>query len=235
MHVFQLTAILMDEARPGFRRVKRNKDGTIGIGREELGIFDSVGKAERVMREYIESRRDDLLIFGFVLCEKRLNDHLYGARDCRWPCPFRTMRTYLADGRLNCSGDVEHWYGHCFGKGAKKEFAGREARTLRVREGDFVYELYEDRIVPALVARLPDSPAEFRAWVKANPLYGRGDECMNYAITDVGHGHVFTPEVFPAFDKIPIWCQRRILAHKKREEADVARRALNRENLLGRC
>ena len=106
---------------------------------------------------------------------------------------------------------------------ALAEFTGREARTLRVRKGDFVYELCGDRIVPALVERLPDSPAVFRKWVKAYPLYGRGDECMNYAITDVGHGHVFTPEVFPAIDKIPLWCQRRILAHKKREEADVAR------------
>lgn len=59
----------------------------------------------------------------------------------------KSVRSYLADGTLNCFSDLDT---EC-----EKPFTGRDPRTLKVKKGDYAYAYQADRVVPMLVGALP--------------------------------------------------------------------------------
>lgn len=120
--------------------------------------------------------------FAFYLKERLVNGGFAG--------PFHeiseweTIRSYFADGRLNCIGECD--------ESCAKEFAGREAKSIRYREGDLVWVRKHSCIVPMLIGGLPMTKAEYKSrkakW-KDEKIPYRGGDWSDDCYYAYGHGH----------------------------------------------
>ena len=188
---------------------RKNADNSIPASELELGVFDSVKKAEAAIRAYVRHKGYERL-FGFFLYEKTLND---GVRERRWLrgvtmdiCQFLSVRSYLADGTLLCYSP----YDDC----CVKEFRGRDPATInsKVREGELAFEWRGEVIVPCIVAAMPPTPEDWeRLRNRVIEREGRwhrscgwdsSDDCYYVYEYDKGHAHPATWSVFPFFGTI---------------------------------
>ena len=117
MKVFKLTATEMLPCWRYCRRAKHEPDGSsVKIERTDIGIFDSLAKAESLMREYGTLHGADHLVFGFIYYKGEPWEHDYhgdmfrtyptdaGALDYKSDArgPIQRLRTLAY---LMCKGD----------------------------------------------------------------------------------------------------------------------------------
>lgn len=188
---------------------RKMADNSIHAYEVEVGVFDSVEKAEAAILGFVKDMEYDSL-FGFFLYEKTLND---GVRERKWLrgvntliCQYQSVRSYLADGRLLCYSP----YDDC----CVKEFRGRDRTTInsRIKEGGLAFQWCGDKIYPCIIASLPPSGEDWRRmkervvrragrWSRS---YGwdSSDDCYCVYEYDKGHAHPATWRVFPFFGTI---------------------------------
>lgn len=173
MHVYRLVAIEIGSALA---------DGAYEAHESALGVFSSVSKAESMIRIHKEKSADSgISVLGYVLYENALDDlSMHGP----WKCvpQFLSVRTYLADGRLNASCECDD--------ACERKWHGRDASTIRFKIGDFVMVWDARRIVPMLIGETPVT--------NEGQIVGDwSDDCYLAYPVEGGHIHPFVPYVFP--------------------------------------
>lgn len=189
------------------------QDGSYEVFVRDLGIFDSVEKAESFMRQIInmESKYSDF--HCFVIFEKPLN----GGLTKKWNtvCNFQSVRSYFPDGTLYCDSPCDD--------GCEKPFRGRPEDSIKLKVGDLAWLWDRDRIRPCLVAVLPFTDTFYRKKVEE---YGHEmgldytDDSYTVYTCDNGHEHPECWRCMPYYGKISKRNLQWLYASKKREEAE---------------
>lgn len=200
MNVYQLTAISVE---PEFAKA----DGSMPTFDQSLGVFTSVENAEEMMR--INGEIDEP--WAYILEERILDDlQLHG--HFKSISKYRSVRTYFGNGKPNaenvCDDTGENlWY-------------GRDAETIRFKEGDFVSFINGHEISPGLVGLLPMTKDVFKA---GHCGVESGDDCYLVYTADGGHHHPFTPFVFPLVGELSPGVRAKLEAAKAADEVEMAR------------
>ena len=210
MQIFELKSIT--------RSSNKRPDGSYKADEEELGVFDSVEKAEAFMRMFIdkvrkESQRWYSEFHCFLIFEKTLNRGL----SAKWEsvCQFESVRSYLPDGTLYCDSPYDD--------ACEKPFRGRPAETIKLKVGDIAWCWWGGGIHPCLVSDLPMTDVRYQELVQE-----RGEE-LGWDFTDdsytvyiggYGHDHPVCWNCMPYYGKISKRCLQRIHASKHREEME---------------
>ena len=203
MRVYRLVAIEIGGALA---------DGAYEAHETALGVFSSVSKAEAMIRIHKErSAENGIPVLGYVLYENALDDlSLHGP----WKCvpQFLSVRTYLADGRLNASCECDD--------ACEQKWHGRDASTIRFKCGDSVMVWDSGRIIPMLVGKTPvTNEAQFVGdW---------SDDCYLAYPVEGGHAHPFVPYVFPfaGFRQLSARTEQKLRLVRDREESLSSRSA----------
>lgn len=200
MQLFELRSV----SRSGNKR----PDGSYGAFERELGIFDSVEKAESFMRLIIGKESDYSDFHCFVIYEKTLNGGLSGKWDT--VCEFQSVRSYLSDGTLYCDSPYDD--------GCEKPFRGRPAETIKLKAGDLAWYWWYDRIIPCLVGYLPLTDAEYRQqFEKLGHDLGLdySDACYTVYLGGNDHEHPECWRCMPYYGKISKRNLQRLYASRK--------------------
>ena len=204
MQLFDLKSI----SRSG----NKHQDGSYEVFKRDLGIFDSVEKAERFMQLIIDRESAYYDFHCFVIFEKTLNGDLGKKWDT--VCEFQSIRSYLPDGTLYCDSPYDD--------GCEKPFCGRPEETIKLKAGDLAWFLDRDRIRPCLVAILPFTDTFYRKKVEEDGHeMGLDYTDDSYKVYTCGNGHEH-PECWrcmPYYGKISKRNLQRLHACKRREEA----------------
>ncbi len=204
--------------------LRKNPDNSIPAWKSELGVFDSVKKAEATIRDYVGHYGSER-VFGFFLYGKTLND---GVRKRKWLrgttvsiCQYRSVRSYLSDGTLWCYSP----YDDC----AETEFRGRDPATVKLKEGDLAFVWGYNSIAPCIVAATPPTPDDWeRLRIRVVKQEGRwhrsygwdgSDDCYCVYEYDKGHSHPAIWSVFPFFGTISKRNLSRLIKTKEWYEA----------------
>lgn len=192
--VFELIAIMPNEHSTVEEVGKYDIDrfGNILSHEEFIGIYENVNTAEKMIKALIrknvhanETWGSWVQYFCFILTERQLNPKI----DKHWNVPeFESVRSYLADGTLNCVSDYD--------SSCKKKFNGREIPT-RVKDGDFAYYCMKDKIVPILMEKVSYTKDEWKKHFKPGVKGDFTDDSGYAYIIGYGHDHPFSPYVFP--------------------------------------
>lgn len=177
------------------------------------GVFSSVGKAEKAIAAMVKAKESEIAswggprYFGFALIEHRLDDPFLP--DSATPCRFRSYRTYLGDGTLNCFSDTDD--------ACEKKFKGAK-RASRFRKGDFAWTLRRGKAVPALVECEAYTVEEWKAKMRPG-AYGdctddSGIDFPYFPYGNCGHDHTFAPLLFP-LKALPCGIPRAAMAKMK--------------------
>lgn len=121
-------------------------------------------------------------------------------------CEFKTVRSYLPDGSLNCMSDCD--------SSCEVEFRGRSV-PVKCKKDDFVMTIYSG---VARVGVVVDTPRTKEEWqYDFNPEVAGDYTDDSYTIVEVnnGHDHPFSPDVFPIPWKITKKLQKKLLREKK--------------------
>ena len=168
----------------------------------EIGVFSAVAKAEEMIRIHAERVKTYAKILGYALYENTLDDFAPHGPWGGTP-KFLSVRTYLADGTLNASCDCDdtcerHWY-------------GRKEATIRYKPGDFVSVWHGGTINTELVGDVPVT-------TQRKFVGDWSDDCYLTYQAKGGHGHPFSPYVFPLVDMVPEQVKVRLIAVRDNEE-----------------
>lgn len=168
-----------------------DEDGNVSCYRERIGCFSSVEKAEAAVKRLVELKEEEVKhyggfrYFGFVLDEVCLDDCFDEYSSTRH---FESRRSYLSDGTLNCYSDLDF--------ACKKKFAGRD-EPQKVKKGDYVLVLTNDRIVPMLMEETSMTKDEWAKRFKPGVTGDFTDDSgLAFGVIG-GHDHPFAPNVFP--------------------------------------
>jgi len=209
MQLFELKSL----SRSG----NKHADGSYDVFERELGIFDSVEKAETFMKQVIDREKRFYAFHCFVIFEKTLNRGL--ARDSGAVCEFESVRSYFPDGALYCDSPYDD--------GCEKPFRGRPAETIRLKIGDVAWCWEYGRIIPCLVAGLPLTDAGYLERIRElgheMGLDGSDDSYMVY--TAARHEHPECWRCMPFYGKISGRTLQRIRSCRFREEAECRSKA----------
>ena len=214
MQLFDLKSI----SRSGNKR----QDGSYKVFKRDLGIFDSVEKAERFMQQIIDRESAYSDFHCFVIFEKTLN----GGLEKKWDtvCEFQSVRTYFPDGKIYCDSPYDD--------GCETPFRGRPEETIKLKAGDLAWFWFGDRIQPCLVAVLPVTDV---AYLKKVEEYGHEmgldytDDSYKVYTCGNGHEHPECWRCMPYYGKISKRNLQRLHACKRREEVEQER-WLNEQN-----
>ena len=187
---------------------RKNTDNTITSWEWELGVYDSVKKAEEAIRDYVMYDGAVERIFGFFLYEKILNVGLrkkhkpYGTVVCIRE--YESVRSYLADGTFWCYYPYPR-----LPHGANSEMKFR-GRTVKLKKGDLAFYVCGETITPCIVAETPPTPED---WERERTI--TRDGCQDrwsgwhysedrYSVYEYGNGRPqpMPWEVFPFFGTI---------------------------------
>ena len=191
-NIYHLIAVSLDTRTWGDRRIHKQQDGAILTHEQHLGIFTTVENAERMIRGYLAHLSESDVLLGFFLYERPL-DESYGTSEEVCLGGHKSVRSYLADGTLNCFSDLDT---ECV-----KLFTGRDPSTLKVKKGGYAYAYQRDRVVPMLVGALPPDRKWFERQKRKDPSFmgsDWGDDCY-WGLGIDGHFHPFAADMFPAF------------------------------------
>ena len=190
-------------------------DGSYRTFERELGLFDSVGKAEEFMRVIIAKESRFSAFHCFFIFEKTLNRELSEKFEC--VCEFESVRTYFPDGTLCCDSPYD---GAC-----DKPFRGRPAATVTLKPGELAWYWQWDRISPCLIAIPPMTDERYRQYVQELGhelgLDGSDDSYMVWTVGD-GHQHPECWRGLPYYGTISRRNLQRLHACQRREEAMAA-------------
>ena len=209
MQVFELKSIS--------RSSNKKSDGSYKVFERELGVFDSLEKAEDFMRQFIDKMRECKLhseYHCFVIYEKPLN----GKISQRWDsvCEFDGIRSYLPDGTLYCDSPYDD--------DGEKQFMGRAAENIKLKVDDIAWYLDYDHIRPCLVASLPVTDMEFQKIARKNGKEKLGwdysDDSYRVYTCDRGHQHPECWRCMPYYGRISKRTLQRLYACKRHEEMD---------------
>lgn len=201
MQVYRLVSLVADDYNPPAKNGKR------AVCECALGVFSTVENAEKMIGIEIERRkRTGEMMLGYVLYENTLDDlALHGP--WKMTPEFLTVRTYLADGTLNAFSDCDD--------ACEKQWRGRDATTIRFKDGDFVSVWSGGGYVcPALVGMTPYTTDKgfVGDWT---------DDCyMTYDVSG-GHSHPFTPYVFPLVGELTAEVKAKLEAARDRDEKET--------------
>ena len=191
-NIYHLIAVSLDTRAWGDRRIHKQKDGSILTHEQHLGIFTTVENAELMSQEYLAHLSESDVLLGFFLYERPLDESSETSEEV---ClgGHKSVRSYLADGTLNCFSDLDT---ECV-----KLFTGRDPGTLKVKKGDYAYAYQRDRVVPMLVGALPPNRKWFERRKRRDPGFAGGDysDDSYWGLEIDGHFHPFAADVFPAF------------------------------------
>ena len=200
-------------------RELRGSDGaSVLLRRATCGVFSTVRKAERAIGRLVEAREDDARsgfaaspYFAFALVEHYVDEPFDGGAV---PAGFRSFRTYLPDGSLNCASDLD--------AACEKKFRGSKGRRPRFAPGDMAWALEGLEAVPALVEAEAMTAEEWRArFAKGVAGDFVDDSGVDFPYGLGGHAHTFSPLLFPAGA-----LRAKVPAAAKREMAKARRRWL---------
>ncbi len=206
MQLFELKSIS--------RSSNKHPDGSYKVSERELGIFDTVEKAEAFMRLVIDKEKAFSQFHCFLIIEKTLNRGLTKKWDS--VCEFEGIRSYLPDGTLFCDSPYDD--------ACEKPFRGRPAETIKLKVGDIAWYWWYGRIYPCLVAVLPWTDVSYQERVKELG-HEMGLDCSDdsYKVytCDRGHWHPECWRCMPYYGKISKRTLQRLQACKRREEAEI--------------
>ena len=196
------------------RSSNKRPDGSYKVSAQELGVFDSVEKAEAFMKMFIDKVKRERWcseFHCFVIYEKTLNRGL----SAKWDsvCEFESVRSYLPDGTLYCDSPYDD--------ACEKPFRGRSAETIKLKVGDLAWRLWDDEIQPCLVAGLPMTDVRYQECVRnCGKELGLdySDDSYTVYLGGYGHDHPACWLCMPYYGKISQRCLQRIHSAKRREE-----------------
>jgi len=124
------------------------------VHKRRLGLFSTLEKAEKAMKNYIETNESKRTsIFGFWIEESDTDNLTYS-----WT---KSERNYLPDGSLLDECLVSSTFKN---DDTLEEFLGRPTDKVRYKNGDLVEEIYgRDRVRLAIVGNPPWSPEKVSA------------------------------------------------------------------------
>lgn len=193
---YVLAAYELVETNNGSVSMHQGDVFSIDIRTVFCGVFSDVKHAEKAVKHMVKMREDEIACgwalhkwFGFMLVEHWI-DEAFDVDDIHsWPCGFRSMRTYLGDGSLNCFSGTD--------EACTKKFAGAK-RESRFKSGDFAWILRKHKIVPALIEKEALSRDEWQKNMKRG-VYGdfTDDSGIDFPLDCDGHDHTFSPLLFP--------------------------------------
>ena len=208
MQLFDLKSI----SRSGNKR----QDGSYEVFKRDLGIFDSVEKAEQFMYWIIDKEGEYSDFHCFVIFEKTLNGELSKKWDAVYE--FQSVRSYLPDGTLYCDSPYDD--------GCEKPFCGRPEDIVKLKVGDLVWFWRGNRISPGLVAGLPFTDTFYRKKVEESG-HEMGldytDDSYKVYTCENGHEHPECWRCMPYYGKISKRNLQRLYACKKHEEVESER------------
>lgn len=158
------------------------------------GVFSNVNKAEKCIKHMVSLRNEEIKDgwsgfnwFGFSLVENWIDETPKNGR--AWPCTFKSFRTYLGDGSLNCFSDTD--------EACEKKFKGAKRRS-RFKAGDFAWILRKGKAVPTLIEKEAMTREEWKKSMKRG-VYGdfTDDSGIDFPFDCKGHDHTFSPLLFP--------------------------------------
>ena len=208
MVVFHLIEIALEQIvsknNAMLKILKKDEQGAVNTKHKEIGIFSSLDKAEKAMMQTVEENKDMPFVnLGFFIAEREVDDPHFNEQ---WDSlgSFVSLRSYLADGTVNCISRMD--------TSCKKKFRGREDKIC-LKTGDLAWWYCGSKIKPVLIGELPLSASEWKKRIK-----GFGDFTDDsYTVFTVfaGHEHPFAPNIFPYTGKIS-----KILLKKLETERD---------------
>ncbi len=221
MQIFELKSVT--------RSSNKLADGSYKVFEKELGVFDSLEKAEAFMRMYIDKIKNDSHFnysdyHCFVVYEKTLNRGL--SKKWNSVCEFEGIRSYLPDGTLYCDSPYDD--------ACEKPFRGRPAETIKLKVGDIAWFWWYGHMFPCLVASLPITDEHYRELAEN---YGDDlgwdyvDDSYTVYTCDMGHEHPECWRCMPYYGKISKRTLQRLQACKRREEAEAAKWRKEQERL----
>ncbi|MBR4517610.1 MAG: hypothetical protein IKO65_01270 [Victivallales bacterium] len=210
MQLFELKSIT--------RSSNKRPDGSYKVSEQELGVFDSVEKAEAFMKMYIDKVKgysdwQYSELHCFVIYEKTLNRGLSEKWDS--VCEFEGIRSYYPDGTLYCDSPYDD--------ACEKPFRGRPAETIKLKVGDIAWCWWGDGIHPCLVAGLPMTDVHYQQRTeKLGHEMGLDytDDSYTVYLGGYGHDHPACWLCMPYYGKISKRTLQRLYACKRREEAE---------------
>ena len=203
MQIYELKSV----SRSG----NKHADGSRTVFVRELGVFDSVEKAETFMKRIIDMEKEYSEFHCFVIFGKTLNRGLSEKFDA--VCEFDSVRSYFPDGTLYCDSPCDD--------AGEKPFRGRPAESIRLNVGDLAWCWQHDRIFPCLVAKLPLTDLRYRELVRKlghELRLDQFDDSYRVYTCDSGHQHPECWRCMPYYGKISQRNLQRLHACKRREE-----------------
>lgn len=171
---------------------EKDEDENVKCWRERIGIFSSVKLAERAMHQFIDAHEHMYVEwkmwerhFGFMLEEVRLDDEIDEFDNFG---DFESVRSYLADGTLNCFSDYDS---RC-----KKKFTGRDEPQRFVKSGEYAWLYQGDHLTPILIDKLSITKDEWTKHFKPG-VAGDFTDDSGVSFTSEYHIHPFAVNVFP--------------------------------------
>lgn len=161
----------------------------------QLGIFDSVEKAEENIRFALKIQADRRKAHpewgssdyvSFELTELYLNGGIDA--EGNHPC-FESRRTYDGNGELHCVSDLDD---RC-----TKRFVGRDEPLKGVNEGDFCWYVVDESIFPILYQKAPMTSDEVREHFDDDIEADYTDDTGLAFSVDLGHLHPSPLYVYP--------------------------------------
>lgn len=216
----------------------KNADNSITSWEWDLGVFNSVKKAEETIRDYVKYDGAAERIFGFFLYDKILNvglckKHKEHHRTVVFIRRYESVRSYLADGTFWCYSPYR-WDDNC-----KTEFFGRDPAKVNLKKGDLAFWPCGETIVPCIVAETPPTTEDWKRMregvIKREGSWDRsfgwhsGTDC--YYVYDYEVRAQLPPwKVFPFFGTISKRNLSRLLKTKEWWEAGCPRKCGYRAN-----
>lgn len=195
MQLLQLTQIVLNTTYSSNEIPEFEKDGSVKIFRNPLGIFSTFAKCEEMILKWIEKTKDYDYTLGYEVVEKTLDGSLCGPHDSL--CTFWSKRTYFPDGKLCCECKLDD---ACI-----KKFNGHDG-VIPLKVKDLAWVLNEHEVEPAIVIDLPPKH------LNANGDYSDDSYTV---ITANGHQHPLCTDVFPYNCKLPRRVEKKLFRELK--------------------
>jgi len=194
------------------RRGNKQADGSYEVHEEQLGIFDSVAKAEAFIKVMIEKGRGYAGYHGFFIYEKTLNCGLMG----RWHavCHYQSVRSYLSDGTRYCYSPYDDT--------SVKPFRGRPEETIKLKVGVLAWYWQNGTIRPCIVSGVPCSEQKYQQMEKKHGQdlgLDYSDDCYTVLLYEEEHQHPQCWTLLPYYGTITKRHWQRLQTSVKHVEA----------------
>lgn len=187
--IFRVNAIVCKTQKYYDNVAKKNKDESVSVSDEYIGIYSTRKNAEKAIMYYLDDRKYNTCSAGFEVTMEYLDDPNH-VREFG----YEPDLTIIYDSKGKYITELE---GHGKSKDLDCEvYFGCKPERITLKKGDFVMYRWKDAMHLGVIIGYPATEKE---WKKRRGDSGSNDYEASYLIaTDNGYDHPFITEVFPS-------------------------------------